>query len=190
MRGALAQNILPEVPKSIFGSIFYVTGSCTLILASIAADPAYAQITSNLSGGNSQRTQITLSNTMGVYTNLDASPNVSTTLKANLNIEPGSTIQDSFGGGDQGALKGTISITPTSSNIDITGLTTQNHYIIGPETGFSSEMKTLHRNECFGSCASYNGQTKGNAGVGMVHNMSLTVDQTTTSFRNSFSQSF
>ena len=190
MRGALAHNMPPAAPEPNFGALIHVAAGSIIILASISTNPVYAQIISNLSGGNSQRTQITLSNTMGVYTNLDASPNVSTTLSSNLNIEPGSTIQDSFGGGDQGALKGTISITPTSSNIDITGLTTQNNYIIGPGTGFSSEMKSLHGAECSGSCASYNGQTRGNAGVGMVHNMSLTVDQTTTSFSNSFSQSF
>lgn len=169
---------------------FFISLGIASILGAMQTTSGYAQIVSNLSGGNSQRTQITLSNTMGVYTNLDSSPNVSTTLNASLNIEPGSTIQDSFGGGDQGDLKGTISITPTSSNIDITGLTTRNNYIIGPGTGFSSEVKTLHGSDCTDSCASYNGQTRGNAGVGMIHNMSLTVDQTTTSFSNSFSQRF
>lgn len=163
-----------------------------LIVFSILAteSPSHSQITSNIGSGTTARTQITLSNTMGVYTQLDSSPNVQANLNSNLNIEPGSTIQDSFGQGDQGALKGTIRVTPTSANIDITGLTTKNNYIVGPGTNFSSEMKTLHGNDCTGACAQYSGQTRGNSGVGMVHNMSLTVDQTTSSFSNSFSQNF
>jgi hypothetical protein len=151
---------------------------------------ANAQVTSNMGSGTSARTQITLSNTMGVYTQLDASPNVQTSVSANLNIESGSTIQDSFGQGDQGALKGTISITPTSSNIDIQGLSTKNNYIVGAGTQFGSETKTLHGNDCSGACAQYTGPTRGNVGVGMIHNMSLTVDQSTSSFSNSFSQNF
>lgn len=150
----------------------------------------HAQITSNMGSGTSARTQITLSNSMGVYTQLDTSPNVQTNLQSTLNVEPGSTIQDSFGQGDQGALSGTIVVTPTSANVDIKGLSAKNNYIIGPGTGFSSEMKSLHGNDCTGACAQYNGQTRGNAGVGMIHNMSLTVDQTTSSFSNSFSQNF
>jgi len=140
--------------------------------------------------GNTARTQITLSNTMGVYTQLDTSPNVQTNLQSNLVIEPGSTIQDSFGQSDQGALSGSISITPTSANIDIKGLTTKNNYIVGPGTEFSSDMKSLHGSDCTGACSQYNGQTRGNAGVGMIHNMTLTIDQTTSSFTNSFSQNF
>ena len=152
--------------------------------------PVHGQVTSNMGTGNTARTQITLSNTMGVYTQLDTSPNVQSSLQSNLNIEPGSTVQDSFGQGDQGALSGTISITPTSANIDIKGLSAKNNYIIGPGTEFSSEMKSLHGNDCTGACAQYNGQTRGNSGVGMIHNMSLTVDQTTSSFSNSFSQNY
>ena len=179
--GQLINNRLPRTAAST--SLLFIS---TLSLVS----PVYPQITSNIGTGNSARTQISLSNTMGVYTQVDTSPNVQTNLRASLNIEPGSTIQDSFGQGDQGALSGTISITPTSANIDIKGLTTQNNYIIGPGTGFSSDMKTLHGNDCTGACAQHNGQTRGNAGVGMIHNMSLTVDQTTSSFSNSFSQNF
>jgi len=161
-----------------------------LFVVIFSETPGHSQVTSNMGTGNTARTQITLSNTMGVYTQLDTSPNVQSSLKSNLNIEPGSTVQDSFGQGDQGALRGTISITPTSANIDIQGLSAKNNYIIGPGTGFSSEMKSLHGNDCSGACAQYNGQTRGNSGVGMIHNMSLTVDQTTSSFSNSFSQNF
>lgn len=149
-----------------------------------------AQVVTNLSGGTSQRTQVSLSNTMGVYTNLDTSPNVKTEINASLNIQPGSTIQDSFGSGEQGSLSGAIMVTPTSSNIDLQGLSTKNNYIVGPGTSFSSKMETLHGSDCTGRCAAYSGQTRGSSGVGMSHNMSLTIDQSTTSFTNSFSQSF
>ncbi len=187
---------IPRPPRSPCRQKFVIrshrasTASLVCFCFLAIQDCSYAQIISNVGTGNTARTQITLSNTMGVYTQLDTSPNVQSTLQSNLNIEPGSTIQDSFGQGDQGALSGTISITPTSANIDIKGLTTKNNYIVGPGTGFSSEMKTLHGNDCTGACAQYSGQTRGNAGVGMIHNMSLTIDQTTSSFSNSFSQNF
>ena len=178
-------------PRAISRLLLTLCFPALALLKFLSADiPAYSQITSNVGTGTTARTQITLSNTMGVYTQLDTSPNVQSSLQSNLNIEPGSTIQDSFGQGDQGALKGTISVTPTSANIDITGLKTQNNYIIGPGTEFSSTMKSLHGADCTGACAQYDGQTRGSSGVGMVHNMSLTVDQTTSSFSNSFSQNF
>jgi hypothetical protein len=175
---------------------FYSRFSAKLALLALALAstgifaPAHSQVTTNLGTGSTSRTQVTLSNTMGVYTQLDTSPNVKATVNANVNLEPGSTVQDSFGSGDQGALKGTISITSTSANIDLQGLSTKNNYVIGPGTSFSSEVKTLHGSDCTGACAQYNGPTRGNVGAGMAHNMSLTVDQSTSSFSNTFSRSF
>ena len=68
-----------------------------------------------------------------------------------------------------------------------------NEYKIGPGTSFTSDMKTLSPSECSASaaCTKFgDGPGVGSAGSGMQHVMTLSIDQSKTSFSNSFSQNF
>ena len=145
--------------------------------------PSYSQVRTSLDSGSRSRTSISLSNTMGVYTNLETTPNVQGSVDANLVIEPGSTIQDSFGGAIPGAssITGAVVVTPNSANIDLQGLAAQNNYIVGSGTQFSSSLKTID---------GMPGSSVGKASTGMSHSMTLTIDQSNSSFANSFSQNF
>ena len=155
---------------------------CVLISDAIFfSRPVLSQITSNISSGNNVRTSVSLSNTMGVYNTIDVSPNVEVINEASLVIKPGSTIQDSFGDA-QGALSGNIVVTPGSANVNLSGLSAKNNYIIDQGTSFSSTMRSLP--------GTNHGKAVGNTSVGMRHDMTLTIDQTTSSFSQSFSQSF
>ena len=155
---------------------------CVLISDAIFfSRPVFSQITSNVSSGNNVRTSVSLSNTMGVYNTIDVSPNVEVINEASLVIKPGSTIQDSFGDA-QGALSGNIVVTPGSANVNLSGLSAKNNYIIDQGTNFSSTMRSLP--------GTNHGKAVGSTSVGMRHDMTLTIDQTTSSFSQSFSQSF
>ena len=145
--------------------------------------PSYSQVRTSLDSGSRSRTSISLSNTMGVYTNLETTPNVQGSVDATLVIAPGSTIQDSFGGAIPGAssINGAVVVTPNSANINLQGLAAQNNYIVGSGTQFTSSLKTID---------GMAGSRVGKASTGMSHSMSLTIDQTNSSFSNSFSQNF
>ncbi len=162
---------------NIFVSIFLYA-----IFTSLSS-PSYSQVRTSLDSGSRSRTSISLSNTMGVYTNLETTPNVQGSVDANLVIEPGSTIQDSFGGAIPGAssITGAVVVTPNSANIDLQGLAAQNNYIVGSGTQFSSSLKTID---------GMPGSSVGKASTGMSHSMTLTIDQSNSSFANSFSQNF
>ena len=163
-------------------NIFFVLLSASFVFL---FSPSYSQVRTSLDSGSRSRTSISLSNTMGVYTNLETTPNVQGFVDANLVIEPGSTIQDSFGGAIPGAssITGAVNVTPTSANIDLQGLAAKNNYIVGSGTQFSSNLKTIEG-------TNYPGSGVGKASTGMNHSMSLTIDQTNSSFSNSFSQNF
>lgn len=167
--------------------VFFLYAVFVLLL-----DPSYSQVRTSIDSGSKSRTSVSLSNTMGVYTNLETTPNVEGSVNANLVIAPGSTIQDSFGGAQPGAssITGAVVVTPNSANIDLTGLAAQNNYIVGAGTAFSSNLQTINGAECTGACASHQGSSVGKASTGMSHSMSLTIDQTNSSFSNSFSQNF
>lgn len=169
----------------LFGH-FSVRHFCAFVLYIVLLSfsfPSYSQVRTSLDSGSRSRTSISLSNTMSVYTNLETTANVQGSVEANLVIAPGSTIQDSFGGAIPGAssIKGAVVVTPNSANIDLQGLAAQNNYIVGSGTQFSSSLKTID---------GMPGSSVGKASTGMSHSMSLTIDQSNSSFSNSFSQNF
>ena len=152
-----------------------------LVISSIINFPVLSQ-TNSIQTGNSQRLSITVSNTMGVSTSADVTENLEVNNQANLVIEPGSTIQDEIGD-DQQSVTGDFVVSPTGASIDISGINTKNNYIIGEGTYFFSEMKTVDDPDP-------EIETIGNASSNLIHNLSITVDQTNSSFTQSFSRSF
>lgn len=164
----------------------------TILVPFCACLTAAAQSTNQVSSGTSQRTTVNFSNTFGLYTQLNTTPNVAGSVNAVLNVEPGSTIKSDFGG-ISSELKQSVNVTPTSSSVSIEGMKSVNEYRIAPGTTFSSDMKTLSASDCAASpaCTKYaDGPAVGSSGSGMQHVMTLTIDQTTSTFSNSFSQNF
>jgi len=140
--------------------------------------------TNSIQTGSTNSFKVSLSNTIGVTTSADSTDNLEIDNQAVLVLEPGSSIQDSFGEGDEAGENVTASfdISPNGSNVGITGLQAKNNYIIGEGTYFSSTMKTKDEENTTA--------VKGDASAGLYHDMTLKIDQTTSSFSSSFSQNF
>ena len=153
----------------------------SLILIPFFQYPSFSE-TGSIQTGSSQRLSITLSNTMGVSTSADVTENLEVNNQANLVLAPGSTIQDEIGDETQ-SVTGDLVVTPTGASLDIQGLQSKNNYIIGEGTYFFSEMSTIDN-------PNPEIATNGTASSNLVHSMTITVDQTNSSFTSSFSQAF
>jgi len=140
--------------------------------------------TNSIQSGSTNSLKVSLSNTIGVTTTANSTDNLEIDNQAVLVLEPGSTIQDSFGEGDEqgDSVTASFDISPNGSSVDINGLKAKNNYIIGDGTYFSSTMKTKDEENTTA--------IKGDASAGMYHDMTLKIDQTVSSFTSSFSQNF
>ena len=136
----------------------------------------------SFSSGSSNKMKITLSNTMQVTTSANTTSNMVVDNEGALFIEPGSTIQDSFGD-ETGKITGELIVTPTGSNFELSGISAQNNYIIGEGTYFKSSMKSIENPDP-------DIPLTGNASSGITHNMILDVEQVNSSFTSSFSSRF
>jgi len=165
--------------RSLFlNNLFVIT---SLFLGNI--QNSFSQTTNSLQTGSTNSLKVSLSNTIGVTTTANTTDNVKVDNQAILILEPGSTIQDSFGEGDSEAENMNVSfdVSPNGSNVGVSGLRAQNNYVIGEGTYFSSSMTTAENNDS---------PVKGDASAGMYHDMILKIDQTNSSFTSSFSQNF
>lgn len=171
-------NSRKKLGNSVFTNLFVIT---TLLLGNI--QNSYSQTTNSIQTGSTNSLKVSLSNTIGVTTTANTSDNVKVENQAVLILEPGSTIQDSFGEGDSEAENMTVSfdVSPNGSNVGVSGLRAQNNYVIGEGTYFSSSMTTTENNDS---------PAKGDASAGLYHDMSLKIDQTNSSFTSAFSQNF
>ena len=163
---------------SVFTNLLIIA---TLLLGYI--QNSYSQTTNSLQTGSTNSLKVSLSNTIGVTTTANTSDNVKVDNQAVLILEPGSTIQDSFGEGDSETenLNVSFDVSPNGSNVDVSGLRAQNNYVIGEGSYFSSSMTTVENNDS---------PVKGDASAGLYHEMTLKVDQTNSSFTSAFSQNF
>ena len=163
---------------SVFTNLLIIA---TLLLGYI--QNSYSQTTNSLQTGSTNSLKVSLSNTIGVTTTANTSDNVKVDNQAVLILEPGSTIQDSFGEGDSETENINVSfdVSPNGSNVDVSGLRAQNNYVIGEGSYFSSSMTTVENNDS---------PVKGDASAGLYHEMTLKVDQTNSSFTSAFSQNF
>tara|TARA_B100000482_G_scaffold189218_1_gene170323 strand:+ start:599 stop:1090 length:492 start_codon:yes stop_codon:yes gene_type:complete len=161
----------------------YLKRLIPILLISANIIPAcYAQTSNSLTTGSSNRLSISLSNTMGVRTTADAISNVEVDNEAVLILDPESKIQDSFDSSGEG-ISGDFVVSPNGASFDITGLQAENNYIIGEGSFFKSKMKSLEDPDP-------TKPIKGNASALLIHDMTLTVDQTNSSFTQAFSTDF
>ena len=149
---------------------------------SLFANQTLADGQESFSSGSSNKMKITLSNTMQVTTSANTTSNMVVDNEGALFIEPGSTIQDSFGD-ETGKITGELIVTPTGSNFELNGISAQNNYIIGDGTYFKSSMKSIENPDP-------DIPLTGNASSGITHNMVMDVEQVNSTFTTSFSSSF
>ena len=146
------------------------------------ANQILAEGQESFSSGSSNKMRITLSNTMQVTTSANTTSNMVVDNEGALFIEPGSTIQDSFGD-ETGKITGELVVTPTGSNFEIDGISAKNNYIIGEGTYFKSSLKSIENPDP-------DIPLTGNASSGITHNMVMDVEQVNSSFTTSFSTRF
>ena len=142
--------------------------------------PASSQTQTTLTTGSSNRLSVSLSNTMGVQTFADANANVEINNEAKLVIDPKTTVADSFGCSDCNGITGDFTVSPNGASFDIDGLVAENNYVFGEGTEFISTMKSVENPD-------KNLPIRGTASSKLVHDMTLTVDQTNSSFTQAFS---
>ena len=161
---------------SICKNLFFV-----FFIATSAFLPGFSQTRNTLSTGSTNRLAISLSNTMGVTTSANAASNVDIDNESVLILDPASEIQDSFNSEGEG-LSGDFVVSPEGSSFNITGMQAKNNYIIGEGSYFKSTMKS--------NVSDPSKPIRGEASAALTHNMTLTVDQTNSSFTQAFSQDF
>ena len=151
-----------------------------LFLNSLSILSVNAQTQNSLSIGNSNRLSISLSNTIGVRTMADGNANLDINNEANLVIDPSSTVADSFGSSEDTGITGDFVVSPNGAGFTLDGLVAENNYVFGEGTFFKSTMETVENLD-------ENIPIKGTASSSLFHDMTLTVDQTNSSFTQSFS---
>ena len=172
--------IFNKLNRSRFNNLFIYFIFFSTILN--CTKPVLSEGQESFSSGASNKMKITLSNTMQVTTSANTTSNMVVDNEGSLVIEPGSTIQDSFGD-ETGNITGELIITPTGSNFELNGISAKNNYIIGEGTYFKSSLKSIENPDP-------DIPLTGNASSGITHNMVLDVEQVNSSFTTSFSSRF
>ena len=147
---------------------------------------AYAQ-TNSIQTGSTNKLKISLQNEIGVRTTANVNGDAIVTNTAELELEPGSKITDSFSSEDDPGVSGEFIVTPTGSTFNLTGLVAENEYII-QKADFSSEITNI--DPLTGELIDTGQPANGNASASLFTNMVLDVEQTNSSFTTTFSSNF
>ena len=143
---------------------------------------AIGQQMNRISGSTGRDFQISITNTFGVRTSIDANANVKARNSANVNLLPGSVIDDSFGD-SQGSANANFTITPNGGNMGINGIKSQNTFLFGEGTQFQSTMESVENPDP-------SLPVRGNASSTAVHEFNVKVQSQDSTFSSSFSQNF
>ena len=143
---------------------------------------ASAQQMSRISGATGRDFQISITNSFGVRNSIDTNRNVRTQNSANVNLLPGSYIDDAFGD-SQGNANANFTVTPSGGNMSINGIQSGNVFLFGEGTQFRSDMESIENPDP-------SKPIKGSASSMAVHDLNIKVQQQQSAFTSSFSQSF
>lgn len=154
----------------------------TLTIFSLWPSISYSQQLDQTSGTTGRDFQISITNSFGVRTSIDANANVSARNSATVNLLPGSVIGDAFGD-SQGNAGANFTITPNGGNMSINGIQSQNTFLFGEGTQFQSTMETI-------SNPDPSLPVKGNASSTAVHEFNVKVQSQDSAFSTGFSQNF
>ena len=141
-----------------------------------------AQQMNRISGSSGRDFQITITNSFGVRNSIDTNSNVRTRNSANVNLLPGSYIDDAFGD-SQGNANANFTVTPGGGNMTINGIQSRNVFLFGEGTKFTSEMESIENPDP-------SKPIKGTASSMAVHDLNIKVQQQQSAFTSSFSQNF
>ena len=143
---------------------------------------ASAQQMNKISGTTGRDFQISITNSFGVRNTIDTNSNVRARNSANVNLLPGSYIDDAFGD-SQGNANANFTVTPSGGNMSINGIQSRNVFLFGEGTQFNSEMESIENPDP-------SKPIKGTASSMAVHDLNIKVQQQQSAFTSSFSQNF
>lgn len=146
------------------------------------ADSSFAQVLqrSQTSSGSSSVFSYSITSSYGVNTSATATPNLSVDTEAILVLKEDSVITNRAGAiaGRTGAV---ITTTPTSTNVNLTGIEANNEFLLDEGTSFRAALKT---SELDGN------PSEGSASASAFHTLTLTVTNNNNSFINAIISNF
>ena len=147
--------------------------------------PCYSQIAGierRFGSSNSNIFSYEIQSTIGTRTSATVTGNLLAETDAVLNLRTGSKITNKIGD-DSGNASAVFVATPNGANVDLTGITGENLFMIEDGTQFKSKL--MMRDDI-----QSNTPSTGEASSFAVQNTKVTVTKTNSSFINSFQQSF
>ncbi len=149
------------------------------------SNPVYSQIAGierRFGTSNTNTFSYQIESTIGTRTSATVSGNILAETDAILNLKTGSKISNKIGD-ENGNASAVFIATPNGANVDLSGITGENLFMIEDGTQFKS---SLRMKENFND----NVQSIGEASSFAVQNTRVTVQKTNSSLINSFQQAF
>lgn len=135
------------------------------------------------SSGSQQTFSYQIRSTFGTSTSATATGNMTADAEAVVIVKPGSITTNKIGDGE-GNASAVFVATPTGANADLTGITGENRYELDAGTYFRSYVKTRDPN------IQYEGTSTGSSSAYVIQSTTLTIEQGTNQFVNTFQQVF
>tara|TARA_Y100000741_G_scaffold318201_1_gene265285 strand:- start:127 stop:636 length:510 start_codon:yes stop_codon:yes gene_type:complete len=154
-------------------------------LFGIICNPIYAQIAGierRFGTSNTNNFSYQIESTIGTRTNATVSGNILAETDAILNLKSGSKISNKIGD-ENGNASAVFIATPNGANVDLSGITGENLFMIEDGTRFKSSLRmkdNIHENV----------QSIGEASSFAIQNTRVTVQKTNSTLINSFQQAF
>lgn len=162
----------------------------TLLLAALlfglAHGPAQAQlglVERRNSSGSQQTFSYQIRSTFGASTSATSVGNMTAESEAVIVVKPGSLVTNKLGDAS-GNASAVFVATPSGANVNLTGITGENRYELDEGTYFKSSVKTRDPN------LQYEGISNGSSSAYVIQSTTLTVEQGTSQFVNTFQQVF
>lgn len=145
---------------------------------------SFCQNVQNSSSGSKNSFSYQINSTYGVSTSANATPNLTVDTEAILKLAPGSMVTNKFGD-SRGNTSAVFTASPNGGggSVDIKGLVGENKFMIDSGTTFRSALKTREGSDPSQSSI-------GNASATASHTSTVTVEKASSSFSNTFNQSF
>ena len=157
----------------------------TLPLMCTICNPIYSQIAGierRFGTSNSNTFSYQIESTIGTKTSATVSGNILAETDAILNLKTGSKISNKIGD-DSGNASAVFIATPNGANVDLSGITGENLFMIEDGTSFKSSLRMKDNIKS-------NVQSIGEASSFAVQNTRVTVQKTNSTLINSFQQAF
>jgi len=160
-----------------------------LLFVLIATDclSAWSQETPGLrdsrrSSGSQSTFSYKIQTTYGATTSAQVSGNLTAETEAILKLKSGSKVTNKMGD-DNGNASAVFMATPNGGNVELKGITGENIFLIDDGTVFRSTLKTVDNPDPSLSSV-------GTASATATHTTSVIVEKGTTSFENTYEQTF